>query len=247
MLQFFALLFALVCLSHASVAQRPRFSAGIKAGVGLSGTHRTDFLENNPPLSVMTDRYRPRRAEAVGLRLNYRLTHRLALTLDAEYQRLRDYRQRDWTFLANGGVRFENQTRYENRFSRLQFPLTLRFDAWQRDHRALYVRGGIMFSRLLQGRTDWSFSTSQPVAWFPAEPGYDVPLDIPANRPLRAEWQPVAGVGWQVNRHLALELTAHFGRKLSFDRFNPGSTHVIPPTDHSWANRDGVLSAVFSF
>ena len=196
----------------------------------------------------MTDRYRPRRTEAMGIRLNYRLTNRLALTLDAEYQRLRDYRQRDRVFLANGGGRFENQIRYENRFQRLQFPLTLRFDAWRRDHRALYLRGGVMFSRLLQGRTDYqAFVFNQPMLMPVVTTGYDVPLDIPANRPLRTAWVPVAGVGWQVSRHLSLELTAHFGSKLSYDWFDPGSTYVIPPNDHSWANRDGVLSAVFSF
>lgn len=244
--QFFALLLAVFLVNHAAMAQRPRFTVGLKAGVGLSGTNRKEFLENNPPLSVMADQYRPRRTEAVGLRLNYRLIRRLHLTLDAEYQRLRDYRQGDWTFLANGGVRFEYTNRYENRFNRIQMPLTLRVDVLTTEKTALYLRGGVQFARLWGGHTEYVFSSNIPTIYGESR-SYDIPLDIPANRHLRTEWMPVAGVGWQAGRHLALELTAHFGRKLSYDRFDPGSTKVLPPNDRSWANRDGVFSAVFSF
>ncbi len=241
-------LFALlVFVSATAFGQQPRFSVGLKAGAGFSGTFRKEFLENNPPLSVMTDQFRPRFSDAAGLRLNYRLTKRLALTLDADYQRLRDFRIRDWTFLANGAVRFENQTRYDNAFDRLQFPLTLRFDAWRNDLSALYLRGGVILSRLLRGSTDWSFSSNQPVVLLPVRLGYDVPFDIPANRPLRTTWQPVAGVGWQVNRFLALELAGQFGRQLRYDRFDPGYTMVLPPNDRSWASRSLLLSAVVSF
>jgi len=186
--QLSALLLVVFLVHHAAVAQRPRFTVGLKAGVGLSGTNRKDFLENTPPLSVMTDQYRPRLTYAGGIRLNYRLLRRLHLTLDMEAQRLRDLRVRDWVFNAigrNGFERFDYTSRYENQFNRVQVPLTLRFDLWAGEKSALYLRGGVQYARLWGGHTDYVFFSNIPTIYGESR-SYAIPLDIPAKAPCTA-------------------------------------------------------------
>lgn len=239
-LLLFTTCFALASL--VGVGQKSRFSVGLKAGIGISGTTRKEVLENNPPQSVLTDRYSQRLSYAAGLRAGYRLNRRFAIALDIEGQFLRDDRIRQLEFIAKGGERTLNVNLYNNEFYRLQFPVTLRYDVWQGKKSALYWRGGFQYARLLKAHTERgvAFRSSPPFTG-------DVPLDIPANRPIRSSLQPVAGLGWQFNRTLALELTGQFGRKLRYDLFDPGATFVLPPTDFSWAARSVLLNVVVSF
>lgn len=191
---------------------------------------------------MLRDVYGQRLSYAAGLRVEYRLNRRFSIVLDAEGQHLRDFRNRNWEFLANGGKRYLNVYFYQNEFFQLQFPVAVRYDVWQGKKAAFYLRGGFQYVRLLKARTERSsaFQSSLPVA-------NEIPLDIPANRALRSSWQPVAGLGWQLNHTLAIELSGQFGRELRYDLFDPGSTFVLPPNDPSWAARSVLLSVVVSF
>lgn len=238
MARYFLLCLLILKLSFAE-GQNAKWTLGVKPGIGLSGIRHTDHLDR-----LTSDEYKQGLNFSGGIRVGYRFSNYLSMTLDGEWERIEDRRVRiarnenvvTETGTANFTVIFE----YRNRFNRIQTPLSVHFFPFP-DKVNGYLIGGIMPTLILNGEIKGTYKTAVPDAVFLVE-NKKADFNIPYNKDQKKDLIYQAGLGFAFSKRFSAELVYRFNRPIRYMLYNPGYSMIGVPIYKIRANQGLQLS-----
>jgi len=215
-----------ISISNAN-AQASKWILALKPGLGISGTTEKIDLDR-----LTTDVYSHGFNFSGGVRLGYKFSDYLSLSLDAEWEKMEDKRKRIATLqnvlTDNGTYSFTNIYNYRNKFSRIQAPLSLQIYPFP-DKVKAYVIGGIMPSLIYKGQISFSSKTTKPNATITEGGKIEADFKIPYNKSQDKDLIYLAGLGFTISRRFSAELIYRFNRPIRYMLFDPGYTMVGVP------------------